>query len=59
MGARGGMIAPTLQPNYIQGRITPKGDAWDRAMEYWSTHLLMQGHISTKNSFLTVRKLNL
>jgi len=39
MGARGGMIAPDATTfEYIQGReFTPKGDAWDRAMEYWST----------------------
>ena len=38
MGARGGMIAPdqtTFQ--YIKGReYAPKGEAWDKAMNYWS-----------------------
>ncbi|MEX0291265.1 MAG: 3-isopropylmalate dehydratase large subunit [Flavobacteriaceae bacterium] len=39
MGARGGMIAPDEKTfDYIQGReYTPKGQAWDKAMEYWST----------------------
>lgn len=39
MGARGGMIAPDETTfNYIKGReFTPKGEAWDRAMEYWKT----------------------
>src|SRR5690606_19878422 len=39
MGARGGMIAPDEKTfEYIKGReFTPKGAAWDRAMEYWKT----------------------
>ncbi|WP_207429738.1 3-isopropylmalate dehydratase large subunit [Pedobacter sp. SYSU D00535] len=39
MGARGGMIAPDETTfNYIAGReFTPKGEAWDKAMEYWKT----------------------
>jgi 3-isopropylmalate/(R)-2-methylmalate dehydratase large subunit len=39
MGARGGMIAPDEKTfEYIKGReFTPKGAAWDKAMEYWST----------------------
>lgn len=39
MGARGGMIAPDEKTyEYIKGRTyTPKGDAWDKAMEYWKT----------------------
>ncbi|TSE08409.1 3-isopropylmalate dehydratase large subunit [Aquimarina algiphila] len=39
MGARGGMIAPDEKTyEYIQGRpLTPKGDAWDKAMTYWKT----------------------
>ncbi len=37
MGARGGMIAPDEKTfRYIKGReFTPKGDAWDKAMDYW------------------------
>jgi 3-isopropylmalate/(R)-2-methylmalate dehydratase large subunit len=39
MGARGGMIAPdetTFQ--YIKGReMAPKGDAWEKALDYWKT----------------------
>ena len=39
MGARGGMIAPDEKTfEYIKGREhTPKGAAWDKAMEYWKT----------------------
>ncbi|AXT52556.1 3-isopropylmalate dehydratase large subunit [Aquimarina sp. BL5] len=39
MGARGGMIAPDEKTfDYIKGRpLTPKGAAWDTAMEYWQT----------------------
>ncbi len=39
MGARGGMIAPDQKTfDYIKGReFTPKGAAWDKAMEYWKT----------------------
>jgi len=39
MGARGGMIAPDEKVfEYIKGRMfTPKGAAWDKAMEYWKT----------------------
>jgi 3-isopropylmalate/(R)-2-methylmalate dehydratase large subunit len=39
MGARGGMIAPDGKTfEYIKGRPqTPKGEAWDTAMEYWKT----------------------
>ncbi len=37
MGARGGMIAPDEKTfHYIKDReFTPKGDAWNRAMDYW------------------------
>ncbi|MEP5617278.1 MAG: aconitase family protein, partial [Flavobacteriaceae bacterium] len=39
MGARGGMIAPDEKTfEYIKGReYTPKGAAWDKAMDYWKT----------------------
>lgn len=39
MGARGGMIAPDETTfNYIAGReFAPKGEGWDKAMEYWKT----------------------
>ncbi len=39
MGARGGMIAPDETTfSYIKDReFTPKGEAWDKAMEYWKT----------------------
>ncbi|MEJ2163553.1 MAG: 3-isopropylmalate dehydratase large subunit [Robiginitalea sp.] len=39
MGARGGMIAPDEKTfDYIRGReFTPKGDDWDRSMQYWET----------------------
>ncbi|MDC6351414.1 3-isopropylmalate dehydratase large subunit [Zeaxanthinibacter sp. PT1] len=39
MGARGGMMSPDEKTfEYIKGREhTPKGEAWDTAMEYWDT----------------------
>ena len=39
MGARGGMIAPDQTTfDYVEGReFAPKGEAWDKAMEYWKT----------------------
>ena len=39
MGARGGMIAPDEKTfEYIQGRTyTPTGDAWERALPYWTS----------------------
>ncbi|MFA6831591.1 MAG: 3-isopropylmalate dehydratase large subunit, partial [Bacteroidaceae bacterium] len=39
MGARGGMIAPDkITFDYIKGReYSPKGDAWDKAVEHWKT----------------------
>ena len=39
MGARGGMVAPDeVTFEYIKGRESaPKGEEWDRAMEYWKT----------------------
>ena len=39
MGARGGIIAPDEKTfEYIKDReFTPKGEAWNKAMNYWST----------------------
>ncbi len=39
MGARGGMVAPDQTTfDYLKGRdFSPKGDDWDRAVEYWKT----------------------
>ncbi len=39
MGARGGMIAPDETTfNYLKGKdLTPKGEAWDKALAYWKT----------------------
>ncbi len=39
MGARGGMIAPDEKTfAYVKDReFTPRGDAWEKAMAYWST----------------------
>jgi 3-isopropylmalate/(R)-2-methylmalate dehydratase large subunit len=39
MGARGGIIAPDEKTfSYVEGRLfTPKGAAWDKAMDYWKT----------------------
>lgn len=37
MGARGGMVAPDdITFEYLKGReYAPKGEAWDKAVEYW------------------------
>jgi 3-isopropylmalate/(R)-2-methylmalate dehydratase large subunit len=39
MGARGGMIAPDEKTfEYVKGRrFTPKGDEWNKVMDYWKT----------------------
>src|SRR5574344_409196 len=39
MGARGGMIAPEEKTiEYLKGReYAPKGEEWDKAVEYWKT----------------------
>ncbi|MCC6689928.1 MAG: 3-isopropylmalate dehydratase large subunit [Bacteroidia bacterium] len=39
MGARGGLIAPDETTfNYINGRqFAPKGEQWEKALEYWKT----------------------
>ena len=39
MGARGGMISPDETTfNYLKGkRYAPKGEEWDKAVEYWKT----------------------
>ena len=39
MGARGGFIAPDeVTFNYLKGReFAPKGEAWERAVNYWRT----------------------
>ena len=39
MGARGGFIAPDQTTfDYLKGReYAPKGEAWDKAVEYWKT----------------------
>jgi len=39
MGARGGMIAPDEKTfEYIKGKeFSPKGEEWDKALEYWQT----------------------
>lgn len=39
MGARGGMVAPDETTfEYIKGReYAPKGEAWDKAVEYWKS----------------------
>lgn len=39
MGARGGFIAPDeVTFNYLKGReYAPKGEAWERAVNYWRT----------------------
>ena len=50
MGARGGMIAPDEKTfDYIKDReYTPKGAAWDKAMEYWDTLHTDEGAVFDK-----------
>jgi len=50
MGARGGMIAPDEKTlAYIKDlEYTPKGAAWDKAMEYWDTLTTDEGAIFDK-----------
>ena len=50
MGARGGMIAPDESTfNYIKGReYAPKGEDWDKSMEYWKTLHSDQGAVFDK-----------
>ena len=45
MGARGGMIAPDAKTfDYIKGRSqTPKGEDWNKAMNYWETLYTEEG----------------
>jgi 3-isopropylmalate/(R)-2-methylmalate dehydratase large subunit len=45
MGARGGMIAPDeVTFSYLKGRtFAPQGEAWDKAVAYWSTLYTDQG----------------
>ena len=58
MGARGGMIAPDEKPfHYIKGReFTPKGDAWDKAMDYWEELYTDEGAKFDKNFSLMEAK---
>ncbi|GHE41319.1 3-isopropylmalate dehydratase large subunit [Sphingobacterium griseoflavum] len=39
MGARGGLIAPDQTTfDYVEGReFAPKGEEWDKALQYWKT----------------------
>ncbi|NNK81984.1 MAG: 3-isopropylmalate dehydratase large subunit [Flavobacteriaceae bacterium] len=50
MGARGGMIAPDDKTfAYLKDRMhTPKGDAWDKAMDYWNTLKTDEGAVFDK-----------
>jgi 3-isopropylmalate/(R)-2-methylmalate dehydratase large subunit len=54
MGARGGMIAPDETTfEYIRGRKeAPKGEAFDKAVEYWSTLFSDEdAHFDTEYTF--------
>ena len=53
MGARGGMIAPDEKTfDYIRGReFTPKGDEWDKAMNYWQDLYTEESAIFDKEFF--------
>ena len=50
MGARGGMIAPDEKTfEYLKGRMhTPKGEAWEKAMDYWKTLKTDEGAVFDK-----------
>jgi 3-isopropylmalate/(R)-2-methylmalate dehydratase large subunit len=50
MGARGGMIAPDETTfAFIKGREkAPKGEAWDKALEYWKTLKTDEGALFDK-----------
>ncbi|EJC99654.1 uncharacterized protein FOMMEDRAFT_142649 [Fomitiporia mediterranea MF3/22] len=49
-GARAGMIAPDdVTFEYLKGRpFAPKGDMWDRAVEYWRTMKTDEGAVFDK-----------
>jgi len=49
-GARGGMIAPDETTfKYLKGReFAPKGEAWNRAVEYWKTLPTDEGAVFDK-----------
>ena len=53
MGARGGMIAPDEKTfDYIRGReFTPKGEEWDKAMNYWQDLYTEESAIFDKEFF--------
>ena len=53
MGARGGMMAPDEKTfHYIKGReFTPKGGAWDKAMDYWQDLYTEEGANFDKELF--------
>ncbi len=50
MGARGGLIAPDETTfNYIKGRdFAPKGEAFDKAVEYWKSLATDEGAVFDK-----------
>jgi len=50
MGARGGMIAPDEKTfEYLKGRMhTPKGEAWEKVMDYWKTLKTDEGAVFDK-----------
>lgn len=50
MGARGGMIAPDSTTfNYIKGREkAPKGQDWDKALQYWQSLKTDEGAVFDK-----------
>ncbi|MDE6717219.1 MAG: 3-isopropylmalate dehydratase large subunit, partial [Muribaculaceae bacterium] len=55
MGARGGFIAPDEKTfEYLKGReYAPRGEAWDKAVEYWKT--LKSGDDAVFDKELTFR----
>lgn len=60
MGARGGMIAPDETTfDYIKGRDhAPKGEEWDKAVDFGRPFTLMKKRSSTLNIILMLLILN-
>lgn len=58
-GARAGMVAPDETTfEYIKGRPhAPKGEEWDRAVEYWKTLPTDEGAVFDKEIFINADEL--
>lgn len=58
-GARAGMVAPDETTfEYIKGRPhAPKGEEWDKAVEYWKTLPTDEGAVFDKETFINADEL--